>query len=354
MTKPVKQIRRVRMLDIVRQKTGLTDPSDVYLNRPRPGYRLDNQWHLFDPNYIDTTTSEASESERSKWNESAFMEKSYWGYYCWPNEMNITQSKRDWYVSESGAWSSSEFASSEISYQRSMKPIVDRFRYDAEFVKKLIRLSIIEEAKGDEKFDKKRFYLFKALFRNFGCPEIVHSLFEHLETLITDKDTNTHECSHKLAAEIVSALIRGSKSWPLERLKPLWQRLRPLLDKLIDNISTDNVKLWYNCFSNSFEDQDPRRLVFYINFFTQLTLRMFSSTSLSPSLSSSSSPSSPSSSSDVQQQQISSIQQASCLQFLSALNQFEWKIPKFWNGVVDLLMSNMSHPYKSIREKNSS
>lgn len=146
---------------------------------------------------------------------------------------------------------------------------------------------------------------------------------------------------------MMSALIRGSKSWPLERLKPLWQRLKPLLDKLIDNISTDNVKLWYNCFSNSFEDQDPRRLVFYINFFTQLTLRMFSS---STSTTLSSSPST-----DVQQQQqISSIQQASCLQFISAFNQFEWKVPKFWNSVVDLFMANMNHPYKSIREKNSS
>lgn len=136
------------MLDIVREKTGLSDANDIYVNRPRPGYRLDNQWHLFDPNYVDTTTSEATESERAKWNESTFMEKSYWGYYCWPTEMNVALSKRDWYVSENSDSESSSFPPSETSYQRSMKPLVDRFRYDAEFVKKLIRLSIIEEAKG--------------------------------------------------------------------------------------------------------------------------------------------------------------------------------------------------------------
>lgn len=182
--------------------------------------------------------------------------------------------------------------------------------------------------------------MFKSLFRNFGRADIVHSLFELLDKLISDKDTNTHECSHKLAAEILSGLIRGSKSWPLSSLKLLWSRLRPILDKIVENMSTDNVKLWYNCFSNSFEDQDPRRLVFYLNYFIQLTIRMFASTNSDTTAETTAS--------------MSSFQQASTLQFLLAFNQFEWKIPGFWNSLIDVFMLNMSHPYKSIREKNAS
>lgn len=183
--------------------------------------------------------------------------------------------------------------------------------------------------------------MFKSLFRNFGRADIVHSLFDLLDKLISDKDTNTHECSHKLAAEILSGLIRGSKSWPLTSLKPLWSRLRPLLDKIVDNMSTDNVKLWYNCFSNSFEDQDPRRLVFFLNYFVQLTVRMFASTTTSDATTETT-------------VSMSSFQQASTLQFLLALNQFEWKIPEFWRSIIDVFLLNMSHPYKSIREKNAS
>lgn len=205
--------------------------------------------------------------------------------------------------------------------------------------------------KGDEKFDKKRFYLFKALFRNFGTTDIVHSLFDLLHKLVADKDTNTHECSHKLAAEIVSGLIRGSKSWPLARLKPLWSQFRPLLDKIVDNMSTDTVKLWYNCFSNSFEDQDPRRLCFYLNYFAQLTTRMFaveSKEEATPTVANTNDSTTSVSTGT------SSFQQSSTLQFLLAFNQFEWKIPQFWNSLIDVFMRNMSHPYKSIREKNSS
>jgi proteasome activator subunit 4 len=344
MTKPKKHIKRVKTIDLIREKTGIQDITEVPLNKARPGLRADNQWHLFDANYIDTENETTSELEKAKWESSSFLEKTYWGYYCWPNELNVPLSKRDWYVSDNLEVAQNG-SSSEDSYQRAMKPIVDRFRNDSAFVSKFIQLSIIEESKGNEKFDKKRFYFFKALFRNFGCAEIIDSLFDHLSKLVADKDTLTHECSHKLAAEIMSGLIRGSKSWPLAKLKPLWVKVRPILDKLVENMSTDNVKLWYNCFSNSFEDQDPRRLVFYINYFSQLTMKMFNANKPDESVATAVADTAP-----IQ----NSFQQASCLQFLLAFNQFEWKVQSFWNGLADLFMANMNHPYKSIREKISS
>jgi hypothetical protein len=50
----------------------------------------------------------------------------------------------------------------------------------------------------------------------------------------------------------------------------------------------------------------------------------------------------------------SSFQQSSCLQLLACLNQQEWRIPLLWSSLLDIFSNNMTHPYKAIREKNSS
>jgi hypothetical protein len=55
-----------------------------------------------------------------------------------------------------------------------------------------------------------------------------------------------------LAAELISGLIRGSKYWPLDDLKQMWAKLKVILDLVIENISTENIKLWLMCFSTSF------------------------------------------------------------------------------------------------------
>lgn len=329
MTKPKKQVKRTRMCDILKEKVN-TD--QMILNEPKPGYRADNQWHLYEPNYVDCETENVTEGEKLKWERSFFLDKSYWGFYCWPNEIDMVQNQRSTYLNDEHVRNDAVMS----AYAAALKPIVDRFMHDAEFVEKFIKISTIEESKGNEKFDVKKFYLFKSLFRNFGTADIVHNLFGHLSKLISDKETLTHECSHKLAAEILSGLISGSKYWSLDKLKSLWCKLKPILDQIIENLSTDNIKLWYNCFSNTFEDQDPRRFTFYLNYFCNLTLKIF--------------PAGKTSSSTAQ----NSFQQASCLQFLLAFNQFEWRIPVFWNRLLDTFLANMNHPYKTIREKNSS
>jgi proteasome activator subunit 4 len=213
-----------------------------------------------------------------------------------------------------------------------LQPIVDRFKNDATFFPTFIRLACIEESKGNEKFDKKKFMLFKSLFRNFGSTRIVANLFDHLTKLVNDKQQQTAECSHKLAAEIVSGLIRGSKYWPLADLKDLWVKLRVLFDQVFETINTENLGLWFQCFSNSFEDQDPRRMTFYLNYFVDLTLRMFNE-------------------SGEQVNKPTSFQQTSCLHLLISLGQMEWRIQTFWSLLLDTFMRQMSHSYKSIREK---
>lgn len=58
------------------------------------------------------------------------------------------------------------------------------------------------------------FYL-KGLFRNFGLA-FVDNFVERLYILIHEKTKEKQEGSHRVAAEIVAGMIRGSKNWTVE------------------------------------------------------------------------------------------------------------------------------------------
>jgi hypothetical protein len=89
------------------------------------------------------------------------------------------------------------------------------------------------------------------------------------------------------------------------------------------------------------EDQDPRRLTFYLNYFLDLTHRLFINNveNNDKFLEHESARS------------VSSFQQTNCLHLLKAMRQCEWKAPQFWSSLLEKFLSNMSHPYKAVREK---
>ena len=224
--------------DLVLKETGQEVP--VVIDRNEPGYRSDNKWHLYDPKFISDLDENCTEADAEKWENTCFMDKSYWGYYCWPEEVKVNLNQR------------SNFNDKEKGkYFEAAKAIEENFT-DPEFIKSFIRFSTIEEAKGNEKFDKKKFHLFKGVFRNFGNSEIVNELFENLATLVKDSADETRECSQKLAAEMTAGLIRGSKYWPLKSLKSIWAKLKNVFDLIMENISIETLEIWLDCFSTSF------------------------------------------------------------------------------------------------------
>jgi proteasome activator subunit 4 len=339
MVKHRKQTKEISSVDLVLSEARRCSSDQITVNIPCPGFRSDNLWHTFDPLFIE---------DAQKWELTHFLDKTYWGYYCWPTKMRVNLNKRKTYPLEDfDADPMIDLEDNVDPFEKCMNILRDRFKNDSEFVEKFIRLSTIEESKGNEKFDRKRFYLFKALFRNFGSSKIINNLYSHLQRLISDKQPQTHECSHKLAAEMLSGLMRGSKYWRFDDLKDLWLNLKPIFDLMFENITSETQKLWFTCFSNAFEDQDPRRLTFYMNYLSDLVKKIFFKKEDGGD--------------DfviVEQQQQqqqqnlpTSFQQASCLNLVSALSQTEWRSQAFWASLIDLLMANMNHPYKTIREK---
>lgn len=266
MVKPKKECKEYDSLDLVKEINPQLSQSDIIINKPRPGYRKDNNWYLYDPNYINTIS--VNELDSVTWEESKFLDKSFWGYYCWPKTLKVNTNKRNTFTYsdiKSSLLSSASVDSGLCDFAEAVKPIKEKFQYDADFVKKFIKLTVSssnpsntstsnsgDATKTSEKFDKKKFYLFKSLFRNFGTLNIVNNLFEHLNQLVTDKSSQSKEDSAKLAAELISGLIRGSKYWNLNILKYLWSKIKPLLDLIMDNLTNETVSIWVDCFSYAF------------------------------------------------------------------------------------------------------
>lgn len=275
------------------------------INTYSPGYRQDNMWNLYSYNFSD-------------WQSAKYLDKSYWGYYSWPSRLSIASNHRLTY---------SEYIDGE--FLEAIEQIFSKFK-DKHYVTNFLRLNQLEDESCEKKFDKKKFYLFKCLFRNYGSLEVFNSLFEHLKNLVCD--TKTTQCSHKTAAELLSGLIRGSKYWPYNELCILWSQLEDLFDLIVENITKETIDIWTECFSNSFEDQDPRRMTFYLNYFKDGLVKILNELSLM----------------DLKTKP--AFKMINFMQLLTSLSQFEWRICEFWNDIIEDLIHFMGHSNKLIRE----
>jgi proteasome activator subunit 4 len=248
------------------------DKSDIAIDRFVSGYRLDNNWHLYDPSFINENDLNKEEDE-AKWEKTIFLDKTYWGYYCWPARLTAYLNKRETYplatLSEIDLEDIHPPSIADLyDYSEAVKPIRKRFQNDEEFLNKFISYSLIEDQRGNEKFDKKKCYLFKALFRNFGSVKIINELYARLTGLISDREPKIVERSHKLAAEMICGLIKGSKYWKLKDLKELWSQLKILFDLVVENMTNETIHLWSDCFSNAFVIKN----IYKYNFFTSRLL----------------------------------------------------------------------------------
>lgn len=257
MVKYKKEIKEYDTVKAIREVSpSLGESAEMAVNTARPGYRADNSWYLYDPSYINVHS--INDSDCDTWEKSIFLDKSFWGYYCWPRTLKVNSNRRDVFSYVDIDASSTNLAHTPPStlneYAEAVKPIREKFQYDNDFIKKFIKLATVESATkgGPEKYDKKRFYLFKALFRNFGSLNIFNNVFDHMTILVSEKNEKIRESCHKLAAEILSGCIRGSKYWNLNVLKFLWSKMKPLLDLIMDHMYTETLSIWVDCFSNSF------------------------------------------------------------------------------------------------------
>ena len=161
----------------------------------KPGERPDNAFLQYKSKNIPLSEEE--------YNQPRFVNKTYFGYYVWPPESII-------------------YAPSEQQPEldRSVEDLSDsekviyHFFNDADKIETLVEFLSLENKKGQDQFDAERFGMFKGLFRNFG-DVFIPTFKTYIERLVGE-----HQESHqRAAAELLAAIIRGSKHWPYSKVR---------------------------------------------------------------------------------------------------------------------------------------
>ncbi|KAJ8931971.1 hypothetical protein NQ314_015069 [Rhamnusium bicolor] len=146
--------------------------------------------------------------------------------------------------------------------------------------------------------------------------------FPHIERLVQDKLESNQRC----AAEIISALIRGSKHWEYEKVEKLWAMLIPILDTAIVNMCTETQTDWALCITMGIQSRDPNKCHWLLEFLLDDPLK-----------------------------DPTSFIACSRLHLLStAISQQSWRNSEIGNRLIDYFRPHLSHPFQNIREKISS
>ena len=205
-----------------------------------PGDRKDNSWILYNSQDLPTT--------KEKYDKMIFIEKTHWGYYCWPKNMEVYAPYEE----------QPQVKRSRNDLSDREKPIYDALM-DLEYVKKFVSFLALEENKGKDKFRHKNMTLFKGLFRNFG-DSFLENFKPHIEELIADTSHDKHDSHQRCGIEMLSGIIRGAKHWPYQMSEDMWAWALPIIRKSMNTITVSTISDWGNFFSSVSESRDPRKM----------------------------------------------------------------------------------------------
>jgi proteasome activator subunit 4 len=183
----------------------------------QPGNRADNAWLEYRP--------ENWPMDRDAWNRPNYVHKTHFGYYHWPARMMVYGSEVDQPPLNRQL---EEMAPEEQSFVR--------FFSSPERVERMIDLLSLEEHKGKDKFDPRKFILWKGLFRNHG-DNFLPVLKPHIKRLYAAP----HESEQRCAAEMLAGLVRGSKHWTWDMTERLWAWLVPVLKRILGSVTVETM-----------------------------------------------------------------------------------------------------------------
>ncbi|GFN96540.1 proteasome activator complex subunit 4 [Plakobranchus ocellatus] len=205
-----------------------------------PGDREDNMWLQYDPAKFITSEEE--------WNKHIFIEKTHWGYYCWPKELKT--------YAPYSELPKLDRTREELS--DSEKAVYDCWM-NADFVAKVFEFLALEEDKSSDKFRLPVVKYFKCLFRNFG-ETFLEQCKPHIEKYAKDQSHNKHASSQRCAMEALAGLINGSKIWPYSKLERVWAWIIPILEHVLANLTVDTLGDWNSFFMHICENRAPHKL----------------------------------------------------------------------------------------------
>ncbi|XP_068596993.1 proteasome activator complex subunit 4A [Brachionichthys hirsutus] len=275
--------------------SGMKEPSDILA-----GDRQDNQWLQYNSSRLPRTQQD--------WDGCVFVEKTHWGYYCWPRKMLMYAPLEE--------QPKQNLTRDEMAEREQI--IYDHFS-DPVFINQFIEFLSLEGRKGKDKFSPRRFCLFKGLFRNFS-DAFLPLLWPHMERLVTD----SHESKQRCVAEIISGLIRGCKHWSYSQVESLWELLCPLIRTALSNITVETYADWGTCIATACESRDPRKLHWLYEMLME---------------------------SPVNGEGGSFVDACRLYVLQGGLAQQEWRVPELLHRLLQYLEPKLTQVYKNVRER---
>uniref|UniRef100_A0AAQ4Q9D5 Proteasome activator subunit 4a n=1 Tax=Gasterosteus aculeatus aculeatus TaxID=481459 RepID=A0AAQ4Q9D5_GASAC len=265
------------------------------------GDRLDNQWLQYNGKTLPRTQQE--------WDSCVFVEKTHWGYYCWPRKLMMYAPMME--------QPKQNLTREEMTEREQI--IFDHFS-DPVFINQFIEFLSLEDRKGKDKFSPRRFCLFKGLFRNFG-DAFLPVLRPHMERLVAD----THESKQRCVAEIISGLIRGCKHWSYSKVESLWELLCPLLRTALSNITIETYADWGTCIATACVSF---LVVYFHHVFILSLIKHYITGHLADAFI-----------------------QSDLHYALNGLAQQEWRVPELLHRLLQYLEPKLTQVYKNVRER---
>lgn len=274
------------------------DPNECLVEAP--GDRGGNLWLCYNKDNVPKSLED--------WDQPRYVHKTHYGYYMWPRKMLV--------YAPSDQQPPLNRSSEDMNAQEA--EIFKFFSNEAK-LQKLIEFLSLEEQKGVDHFDARRFFMFKGLFRNFGGSIFLHLFRDHLERLVEQDQESAHRC----AAEVIAGIIRGSKHWPWDMTTDLWSWLQPLLQKIVSKITVESFTDWGTCFATSSKSRDPHRIHWMLEALMDEPI-----------------------------QSKGSFTDCSRLYALQgALAQQEWRIPTLMHKILEELKPFMTHSLLNVRDR---
>ncbi|KAL3074330.1 hypothetical protein niasHS_015160 [Heterodera schachtii] len=255
------------------------------------GIRSDNKFLLFD--------AANAPSDADKWDSAKFHSNVHLGFYTWPSKFRVyaPPSEQKW-----ANRNSSELTPIE-------QAIVAVFK-DSKFMERFLTFFSLEEKKGSEKFDPVNMSLFYRIFRSFNdilLPEFLEMLDKLLDI--------GHESHHRLASELVTGMVSGSKLWQYAKVKKVQERLEQRLTDTFLGLTEEVEKNWGTALATIFGACEPR--------VTNWLIQMLFGLAKRPT-------------------EISTQIKTRLYLLQSGLNQYEWRIPNEWRRLFELCMDHVN------------
>ncbi|XP_077865747.1 proteasome activator complex subunit 4-like [Saccoglossus kowalevskii] len=294
------QKRKHKMVEVDPYKQANLPDNHPSRNEIHQGDRLDNAWNHYDTKNIPKT--------KEQWEKCVMIEKTHWGYYTWPKPMYMYAPPSE----------QPKLGRSRDELSQGEQMIYDCF-INQDFVDKFIGYLSLEEKKGKDRFNNRKFILFKGLFRNFD-DTFLERFKPHMQRLAVDSQESGQRC----LSELTAGLIRGSKHWPFEKLDKLWEFLVPVMKTALTNLSVETVNDWATSIATSCESRDPRKLhwLFELLFEKQLC------------------------------GDVGSFNDSSLLFILQGgLAQQEWRVDDLLHRLLSCVEPHLMHSYKNVRDR---